>query len=237
VLRQPRDPALAQQLAGAHAKVAGVETEARARRLAYQAALAEFRRARRLVPGDAFAQLNIARMLTELAALVPPGATVEEVTEAFDEALALAPGQFLFGRDATWAALVLGEIDRAEAYARRNLERLPDYGPSRAQLGQVAMARSDWERAERELMVAVEQRWFDDEPLRIEAWAALAHVRLELGRLRKALSAAEAALAIDPHYAEARLLERIARARLAGRAAGDVPGGASRSAGGGGPNR
>ena len=71
---------------------------------------------------------------------------------------------------------MLGELDRAETYARENLERIPDYGPSRAQLGQVAMARSDWERAERELAVAVAQRWFDDEPLRIEAWAALARL-------------------------------------------------------------
>jgi len=127
---------------------------------------------------------------------------------------------------------VLGELDRAETYARENLERIPDYGPSRAQLGQVAMARSDWERAERELAVAVAQRWFDDEPLRIEAWAALAHVRLERGRLREALSAAESALAIDPNFAAARLLEKAALARLAGQAADGAPPGSGRRAGG-----
>jgi tetratricopeptide (TPR) repeat protein len=163
------------------------------------------RRALALEPEALFVQVSLARTLTELANLEPPGADAQEVLGLFDQILARAPGQLGFRRDAARAALALGSPDRAEAYARQNLEQLPDFAPSRAQLGMVALARANWEEAVRELEAAAEQRWFGDSLTEAAAWAGLARARLELGQPREALDAAERALEVDPDLREARL--------------------------------
>jgi tetratricopeptide (TPR) repeat protein len=220
VARDPENPVFWRLLARAHSEVAVGEPDPERKRIELETARDGLRSALELEPEALFAQVSLARTLTELAVLEPPGADVREALGLFDQILAQAPGQLGFRRDAARAALALGEPDRAEAYARQNLERLPDFAPSRAQLGLVAVVRAEWEEAVRELEVAVEQRWFGDSLTEAEAWAGLARARLELGQPREALDAADRALEANPDLPEARLHKQRALELLAPEATG-----------------
>jgi O-antigen ligase/tetratricopeptide (TPR) repeat protein len=188
-------------------------------------ALRAHARAAKLVPINGLNRANVGRALTDLARHDPRRATREEALGAFDASLALAPSNPLYLEDASKAALLLGELEAAEAYARRSLGLYPQHAQARALLAAVAMQRADWASAAVELAAASRADWRSDRAAEAAAWANLATVHLERDRPEDALKAAEEALARLPENAfalrsKARAHELLAaRAAAAGRAA------------------
>ena len=166
------------------------------------------RQALERVPADAYATANLGLVLAALARLEPTDVRRREVLAAFDRALEIDAESAYFLRDAARAALELGALDRATSYASRSVELYPDYALPRLQLGHVALARSDWASASRELQAATQGRW-RGEPGVLDAWKGLAQARLAQGRREAALAAYWRVLARDPADSDARAAVRM----------------------------
>ncbi|RME76798.1 MAG: hypothetical protein D6776_00635 [Planctomycetota bacterium] len=202
------------QLGTAYYTASFYTTDPAERRTLLEKALWAHRRSVRLVPVNAYDHANVARVLSDLARLRPPGATPAEVYEAFERALALDPHNAYFLGDAAKAALALGDSARARAYAERNRAWFPHYGPSRAQLGAILMREKRWQEAERELEAAASGNWYGDRAAELAALINLASCRIALGKYAAAEVAARRAVEIEPYNAGAwRKLARIRELR------------------------
>jgi O-antigen ligase/Flp pilus assembly protein TadD len=151
---------------------------------------------------------NLGRVLAKLSAF--EGATVEESFVEIDRGLALDPnnGELLY--DAANTALMLGDLARASGYAATSLALYPEFAPSRAQLGYVALHDGRIEEAAALLKVALESAWPSHEVDRIAAEGNLAGALLQMGRPDDALPHARKAVEGAPGSPELRL--NLARA-------------------------
>jgi O-antigen ligase len=181
------------QLGTAYYTAAFYESDPQRKRTMLERARDAHARSVALVPVNAYDHANLARALSELARLNPPGATRAEVFRAFDDGLAIDPNNAYFLGDAGKAALALGAPERARDYAMRNRERYPYYGPSRAQLGVLAMRAKRWDVAEEEFAAAVRGRWFGDEAAVATAAINLATTRITRKDFEGAVAASKIA--------------------------------------------
>lgn len=99
------------------------------------------------------------------------------------------------------ALLQSGKIEEATAVFESILASEPRHGPARLQLGQIAVARGDWEAARRHLEIAIESR-----PQRLYlAQQLLGTTCLALGETESARRAFERAMALAPNFVPPRL--------------------------------
>jgi O-antigen ligase/Tfp pilus assembly protein PilF len=135
-------------------------TDPRGRQIATSRACTAFEQAVQMVPVNAYHHANLGRALGELSLL--GSAIPEQAYAEFDAALALDGANAYFFADAGQIALRLGDLKRARAYAEKGLELYPDFGPLRALLGYLAIAKEEWQEAARLLTDAVEAEWHGD---------------------------------------------------------------------------
>jgi O-antigen ligase/tetratricopeptide (TPR) repeat protein len=172
-----------------------------------------YERALTLVRANAYNHANLGRALADLArdGVATPG----EVFARFDRALELDPNNAYFYPDATNASLLLGDFERARAYASRGVALYPRFALPRAQLGHIELARRRVPEAAQLLQDAVDGEWHGA-PGRAGAAANLAAAWLQLDRLASAEQAARLAVTLAPGAPEARFnlgkaLERLGR--------------------------
>jgi tetratricopeptide (TPR) repeat protein len=113
----------------------------------------------RLVPASSENHANRARILYVLAR--EGLAFGQDVLDAYDTALALDPENTLYLADAAGAAVGLGRLDRARAYASRGLRIEPDLGILHVNLAAIELARGRHAEAERSLLRSLAGRWHD----------------------------------------------------------------------------
>ncbi|MBI5549840.1 MAG: O-antigen ligase family protein [Deltaproteobacteria bacterium] len=175
---------------------------------ALEAARRAFRKAVELVPQNAYHHANQGRAL---AKLVPFGrATSEEALGTVDRGLARDPNNadLLYGAANT--ALAMNDLAKAELYARQALARVPGFAPCQAQLGFLALMRSEPDPAASLLREALLGDWRGRDADRVIAEGNLASALLQLGRAEEALPFARAAAEGAPTSADLRF--NLARA-------------------------
>jgi tetratricopeptide (TPR) repeat protein len=182
--QQERDPATRQDLA--------------------RTALHAFEKAAELVPVNPYNDANLGKVLALLAreGLAQPRAAFDH----FDGALTRDPTNITFYVDAARAAAFLADRHREYDYARRGLEINPRIPNCRAQLGLLAFREGRYAEAERQLEQALAGTWnASDEVVRTQA--ALAEVKLMLGRYERAALLAQKVLKKAPDWPAPRLLQ------------------------------
>jgi O-antigen ligase len=119
-----------------------------------------FENAVRMVPVNAYHHANVGRVLGDLALL--GSASSAEAFAEFDAALALDRANAYFYADAGMAALRLGDIRRARAYAEPGLQAYPDFAPLLALLAYTKITEQSWRDADRLLLEAAYADWHGD---------------------------------------------------------------------------
>lgn len=167
---------------------------------------------------------NLGRVLALLSPL--GGATVEEAFAEMDRGLALDPnnGELLY--DAANTALLLGELPRAGGYATTALALYPEFAPSRAQLGYVALRDGRLDEAVSLLRTALGARWPSHQVDRAAAEGNLAAALLQTGHPDEALPHARKAVEGAPGAPQLRfdLSRALERSAAQGAARGPEPG-------------
>jgi O-antigen ligase len=162
----------------------------------------------RLVPQDAYGWASLSVPETKLAA-----AGLLERDEPFrslDEALRRDPANVTFRLAGANAALELGDLERARRYAGEAADRLPDFGPARAQLAHVAAREGRLDDSIRLFREALALEWYGQTDAHHVAQVNLAAVLIRAGRLPEAERESRALLGEAPSFAPARY--QLARA-------------------------
>lgn len=200
-----------------------------ARRGQLDEARAAFERAIALVPVNSYHHGGRARVLAEMARQTPPQASREQAYKAFEDAMALDPGNPSWPAEAGRLALEADDLARAEAWGQRGLEVQPDYGPAAWLVGTVALQRAlpareladDHARAsafgpvgEALRDAATRLRWYDENGLRALCASHAAYALSAAGRIEEARAVAELGTQVDPddadgHYNLGKLYERL----------------------------
>jgi tetratricopeptide (TPR) repeat protein len=187
----------------------------------YLLARSGLRRAVRLSPQDAFHLANLGQVLSRMAG--EGLAELKDAYAAYDRALELDPHNANFYADAANAALRREDRARARSYAARGTELFPDFAPTRAQLGYLALSEGRLGEAEQDLLRAVHDSWHEHLSQRTVALANLAMTYLKMGLYAPAVNAGTQALEKSPHLIDLRCnlgqaLELLRRPREAAEA-------------------
>jgi O-antigen ligase/tetratricopeptide (TPR) repeat protein len=171
------------------------------RRELFSIARTSLEHAWRLSPGNAYHHANLGKVLGKMArvGLARP----DEAYAAFDQALALDGQNVTFYADAAFAALGLEDVAKARDYATRGTRLCPDYAPTRAYLGYLALREGRFAEATTLLCQANAGAWHDRASERALALANLGTAYLRLRLFEHSASASRQALALAPCLAEA----------------------------------
>jgi len=149
--------------------------------------------------------VGLAQRLGRAAAL-ERGGQIQPAERAYLDVLERDPGNFMaLNNLAFLSAEHRRNLDRAEGWARRAAELVPQAMEPRSTLGWVLRARGDLPGAAREMEQA--SRMAEN---RAQIWVQLATIYIEQGRVPEARQAAERALAREPQNARAQELRRRA---------------------------
>ncbi|MCI0464373.1 MAG: O-antigen ligase family protein [Gemmataceae bacterium] len=168
----------------------------------YLLARSALRRAVHLSPRNAYYQANLGQVLSRMAG--EGLAELKDAYAAYDRALELDPHNANFYADATNAALRREDRARARSYAARGTALYPDFAPTRAQLGYLALSEGRLAEAEQDLLRAVHGSWHEHLAQRTVALANLTMAYLKMGLYAPAVNAGSQALEKSPHLIDLR---------------------------------
>jgi O-antigen ligase/tetratricopeptide (TPR) repeat protein len=139
VRRNPNRDLYFHHLAATYRKAARATTQPEEKREFLKLARGAYQRAIDLVPVDSHHYLSLANLLLVLSKESPPLAGTGEVYTAMKKALKLDPYNADFYVIATDIAIASGDAKSGERWAMKALEIYPDFAPSKAQLGFIAL--------------------------------------------------------------------------------------------------
>jgi tetratricopeptide (TPR) repeat protein len=158
----------------------------------YRMARAALQRAVLLSPLNGYHHANLGHV-TALMAREGAGSPAQAYA-AYDRALELDCHNVNFYADAANAALGFEDRSRARDYAARGTGMFPQFAPTLAQLGYLALAERNYTEAVNLLCRAVHGQWYEHQKLRPLALANLAMAYLNLGLFDDAVNAGTQAL-------------------------------------------
>ena len=200
---------------GAAAQVAGFKVaNLDERRGLFRLARTALERACRLSPLNAYHHANLGHFLGRQAQL--RCANVQDAYEAFERALTLDGRNVNFYADAANAALSVKDWGKARVYAERGVDLDPQFAPTRAQLGYLALMDKRYADAAKLLREANHAEWHGETSARVIALANLATAYTHLQWYEGAADVERQALELAPHFVEVRCnfagaLERLGR--------------------------